>query len=518
MLAYRKNPDATEEKLQRYLGGIQGLDYILQPDNPEELFDQLVKLAGERKVGFLIIAGHGGAKNPHIALGHRALVDRDVNLDDIEKALTPTPSLNQLENQLYDAPAGQRAALQSKVDKLLADRKKYRQQLARLDRASDVMADNAKVLLLNCSAAALPSGQQMCRNLARVLLGKRGGTLVASTVDIGIATMRNPYDSIQSLFRTGRYVDMGDTWVLGDWIRFNTAARKERFLFGAFHPKAVRVAAPNQDIEITPEVDLRHDSGKLIYFWDGSAARSQQASLVVPAHRVTGKRLDIKVRVQDEQGREASDTITLRIEGVEIEGPHQIDQGASAGLRAVYRPTGKYSGLRYRWQDTTENKDLGEGDELAFNSRQLGKHTVQAEAFSAQGKSMGTATHLIEVREAKEVEPNVPDDTPGVSELTISGPEQAMLSDFFSLEARSPAGLVVASYRWQARGVQDLYYLEKSDDPLPDAADLAVARPTDLNGRAANPQALVKDARVRFQASATGPNVFLVQALDGAGK
>jgi hypothetical protein len=62
VLAYYRNPDATEEKLKEYLGGLEGMDYILQPDNPEELFDKLIQTTkGGKKISYLIIAGHGGA-------------------------------------------------------------------------------------------------------------------------------------------------------------------------------------------------------------------------------------------------------------------------------------------------------------------------------------------------------------------------------------------------------------------------------------------------------------------------
>jgi tetratricopeptide (TPR) repeat protein len=527
VLAYYRKPDATEEKLKEYLGGLEGLDYILQPDNPEELFDKLIQTTkGGKKISYLIIAGHGGANSPHISLGRRALVDRDVDRDEIERELSKTLKLNELENELYDAPASKHIALRQEVESLLEKRKDCREKLARLNALRDVMADDGEILLLNCSAAATPGGQSMCRNLGRVLLGRGGGVLVASRNDIEIARMMNPGNSLRSFFRTGRWVSMGETWVLGDWLRMDIEEISEPYLFGAFHPSALILAKPGKDVQVSPTVDVWPDSGKLRYFWDDSAGGTENSSFTIPASQIAGGRQDVKVRVQDYKGRNASDTVTIRVQGVEIEGPKKLNQDESASLEAKYRPSHKDKGIKFSWQDLTEKKDLGQSRSCVFQSKRLGIHEVRVEAFSSDGKSLGHNSHTIKVVPLEESDTG--NDLTGDrgpesadhSKLTISVPGQVLVGEIFNLEAKAPTSIEgIASYRWRVQRGQDVFYLEKFQlDPPPDAPDLTQAVPSDLNSGPAHPSYLADSRKVRFQDTLSGEAVFQVEALSSSGE
>lgn len=88
------------------------------------------------------------------------------------------------------------------------------------------MAADGEILLLNCSAAASSAGKTMCRNLGQVLLGKRGGSVIASTVDIKI-DQAYTWFSILGSPRTGKWITAGDVWVSGSSIELDIPARPD---------------------------------------------------------------------------------------------------------------------------------------------------------------------------------------------------------------------------------------------------------------------------------------------------
>ena len=158
ILSHFPNPDATEKKLYAYLGQVPGIDYVLQPDTPQELFRQLAKITQKgKKIRYLVIAGHGAADLPHITLRTDNLTAESVDIASFEQHLRKSMQLNESENNVYDDV--DREFSSNKVEGALKFREEYRQRLADLNAAADGMAEGAVVLLLNCSAAATPRSE-----------------------------------------------------------------------------------------------------------------------------------------------------------------------------------------------------------------------------------------------------------------------------------------------------------------------------------------------------------------------
>ncbi|MFN7930200.1 MAG: hypothetical protein U0Y68_20205 [Blastocatellia bacterium] len=90
--------------------------------------------------------------------------------------------------------------------------------LEAFDRVENAMAPDAKIRLLNCSAAATPRGEQFVKNLGRILMRKRGGVITASKVDI---------DLLRPQFWSSGDRAVGEYGVKGDWANFPIAVESE---------------------------------------------------------------------------------------------------------------------------------------------------------------------------------------------------------------------------------------------------------------------------------------------------
>ena len=440
VLSPQLTPDPVEENLRLYLGSLPGIDYLLEPADPDEMFKMLEKITQDgKKVRYLIIAGHGNANAPNIKFRTDSLRANDVDVPPAQKRLTQTLQLNDRENRLYDNAQDQDARLDIElyIDTV---REKWRPFHKKLDDVSDVMADGGEILLLNCSAAATAEGQRMCRNLGLVLLGKGGGSVVASTVDIQIDQAWTWF-SILGSPRTGKWVTAGDVWVSGQWVRLDIPAKVDPFLFVAFHDTSLKKARVGETVEISPQVDARRDSGKLLYSWNGGPPSNTPTYSVVvkdnPRHRI-----DIKVRVQDAQGRVGEDTFTIRIQGVEILGGDRTKPGVALPLKAsVFPPREK---LTYQW--TSAGRTLGDGASIKFVQQNTGKYPVTLEVRD-KTELVGTDTRTITVEEEKASTP-----PPEVDKTTVVvSPLEIMVSDFFELSCQLPARLQskVAKYEWR---------------------------------------------------------------------
>jgi hypothetical protein len=74
------------------------------------------------------------------------------------------------------------------------------------------------VVLINCSAAATPRGQAFVCNFGQVLLGKRGGHIIASRVDVSLRVRSSLLQRAWTQVFTGQIVETGDVFVQGDWV------------------------------------------------------------------------------------------------------------------------------------------------------------------------------------------------------------------------------------------------------------------------------------------------------------
>jgi hypothetical protein len=442
VLSPQFKPDPVEQNLRLYLGSLPGIDYLLEPVNPDEMFTLLEKITRDgKKIRYLVIAGHGDAKSPRITFRDHNLVANDVDMPTAQKRLTNTLQLNDRENRLYDNPNDPEAGVDIELY-LDTERHLERPYHKKLDDVSEVMADGGEILLLNCSAAATPAGQKMCRNLGTVLLGKGGGSVVASTVDIQIDQAWTWF-SILGSPRTGKWVTAGDVWVSGQWVRLDIPAQVDPFLFVAFHDTSLKKVKPGQQVEISPQVDARRDSGQLLYSWNGGPPSNTPSYSVLvkdnPRHRI-----DIKVRVQDAQGRVGEDTFTLRIQGVEILGGNRTKPGVALPLKSSVFPPRQ--NLTYKW--TSAGRTLGTEAGVQFVQANPGTYPVTLEVRD-KTESLGTDTVTITVEDDKVTPP-----PPEVDKTTVVvSPLEIMVSDFFQLACQLPARLhsKVAKYEWLVR-------------------------------------------------------------------
>lgn len=441
VLSPQARPDAVEQKLRLYLGSLPGIDFLIEPENPDELFVMLEKLTRDgKKIRYLIIAGHGDANSPNIKFRNDSLRADSVDMAKAQDRLVHSLQLNNRQNRRYDHPQDQEAQLDIDlfIDTLRANWRPYHHKL---DAVSDAMAADGEILLLNCSAAATPAGKTMCRNLGQVLLGKRGGSVIASTVDIKI-DQAYTWFSILGSPRTGKWITAGDVWVSGSWIKLDIPARPDPFLFAAFHESALKVARAGEVLEISPQVDARHDSGALTYAWNGGAP-SNQASYRLQVKDNPEHRIDIRVRVQDQKGRVAEDTFSVRVEGVCILGGDRTLPGVRLPLKSSVVPAQK--SLIYRWSGPSGN--LGNNADLSFVSAQPGSFRISLEVSNATGR-VGSDSKMITVEKAN------PTSTPTATVVDKPGiqvtPTELMASDFFELSCQLPPALVdkVKRFEW----------------------------------------------------------------------
>jgi hypothetical protein len=198
--------DEVEETMRLLVGSFGYVDRIYNPATSDALFSTLVKLGRAGKtVGVVVIAGHGSKDNPRI----------DLSADDVEPADVDLPGLQrriavfQRADALGRLTSTQRQELQA-----------LRARVAFLRSVSAVMKPGAEVLLVNCSPAATAKGQEFLRNLAQVMLGRHGGTLVASRSDVELGQVRWIAGKIRAFLKTGENVSIGDYFASGDWVRF----------------------------------------------------------------------------------------------------------------------------------------------------------------------------------------------------------------------------------------------------------------------------------------------------------
>jgi hypothetical protein len=211
--------DDVEKAMSTYAGQMDGIDRIYTPNSPEQLFETLNKQKQlGRKVSLLFIMGHGSKSDPGIDFASGRLNPEDVDLARLRRDLA--------ENQ----KKAKKSPTAAKEAELLARR------IALVETVADAMAKDAQVVLINCSAAATPKGKQFVKNLGDALLGKRGGAIIASRVDVGLSVAENYIDKMRGLWATGKWLEFGDIFDTGKWVRVQVKPR------AAGKAKVVRVS------------------------------------------------------------------------------------------------------------------------------------------------------------------------------------------------------------------------------------------------------------------------------------
>jgi len=166
-----------------------------------------------RQVDVLVICGHGSRETPGLQLGAPGvagqLVWQDVDLASCRGDLQTAQYL--LANpQLPAAKNYTQSFLQGRIRDDTA-------RIRLLQQTEDVMAQDGVIILLNCSAAATKEGREYVLNFGRAFLGKRGGRIVASRVDVVTNTL---YDQLWQWVANRLAARPQQMLLQGDFIAF----------------------------------------------------------------------------------------------------------------------------------------------------------------------------------------------------------------------------------------------------------------------------------------------------------
>ncbi len=193
--------DKAEQQLYEAVGAMPEIKKVYTAEDGNDMLNKILALKKTGKqVNFLVLAGHGSRDTPGFKWGSDEMIPEDVSLEyqkgqlAIAKAIRAGPP-----NDKYTP---------EKLDKLIQE---HTARIEQLEALSDVMAPDAVVLLINCSAAATGKGRDFVRSLGENLLGEKGGHIFASKTDINIKTK----------WVDGTHAEAGDLLVDAKWVKFN---------------------------------------------------------------------------------------------------------------------------------------------------------------------------------------------------------------------------------------------------------------------------------------------------------
>lgn len=360
----------VDQALRAYLGQEAGIQFILEPRTAEEFFDELAAFTRDGKqIEYLVIAGHGSCGWPHIQFQpSRDLDSESLDLDgQREKIGRHLDMLRKLKRQYCDLKLSDNVneAAQRRMEDIeghiltnMDEIREAREKLAALEKVQDVMAEGARILLINCSAACDEQGRQFVRAIGRTLLWKRGGSIIASKRDVDIGQAGSG-DSIagglwtwlQSVIKTGG-ASWGEYYLSGkivDWYNWVTleVPREEgvspfdRALPVEVAPRCSRVAE-GQTLLLQAETKAFSDSGVLAYTWQDGCAQTDGARCAANTAGRAGEFVEYEVAVRDARGRTGRDAVYVRVDapdyGLLLEvGDAQPASGATVEVRAVLK-------------------------------------------------------------------------------------------------------------------------------------------------------------------------------------
>lgn len=171
----------------------QGLDYVIEPKSADAMFEFFRRMARENvRIKKLVLIGHGSSAAHHIGKLNPSDIDvrQIAKLRDMYGASCQRlgAEIRALKARLRSCSTTDRTDLRKEIkdkqDDYVQSRgefTQYAEQLKKFREVSTVMGADAKVVLLNCYAASDVKGRAMMKQLARILLRKRGGTITGST-------------------------------------------------------------------------------------------------------------------------------------------------------------------------------------------------------------------------------------------------------------------------------------------------------------------------------------------------
>jgi hypothetical protein len=230
----------TNETLECLLGSLLGVDIIIEVTKPDEIFTRLSKFAGKKPISVLYILGHGSVSAPHIALTTGTSLDpADVDVLAMQdKARELLKEIKTIEEK-YCSLMSKKSITDEDRDILenLKDNHytsayslaELKESLKCLASVGDVMASKGVIQLLNCSGAASKHHIEFLENIGRVFMWKHGGSVWASTTDIGVGQVAGinwrlqKLDQLTASIRSGRNVKPGDFYMVGNWQQYPIA-------------------------------------------------------------------------------------------------------------------------------------------------------------------------------------------------------------------------------------------------------------------------------------------------------
>jgi hypothetical protein len=167
------------------------LDYIIEPASVDGLFEFVLHLASQdKRIGFLVLMGHGSKAHAHIG----GLRPYDIDIDTLRYRLTKAQEYHQeaqaeiasLEDKLAEAEdeaakgflSQQLAYARANLENVSFSLETLQTQLRTLESLAEAMDSDALIGLLNCHPASSTAGREMMRNLGKIFLEKRGGRVV----------------------------------------------------------------------------------------------------------------------------------------------------------------------------------------------------------------------------------------------------------------------------------------------------------------------------------------------------
>jgi hypothetical protein len=177
MVPFLNGGDKAERYMHQAVGDMPEIDRVYNINDSLSMLRTLerIKQSG-RQINYLVIGGHGSRDTPGIKFAKDDMIPEEIDLKWNESQLRLALHLR----------ANPQSAVNVRVTPQQLDQqiKELKTRIAFLKTASEVMAKDAVVLLVNCSAAATPRGQKFVHDFGEVLLGKRGGHIIASKSDI----------------------------------------------------------------------------------------------------------------------------------------------------------------------------------------------------------------------------------------------------------------------------------------------------------------------------------------------
>jgi hypothetical protein len=186
--------DFAEQTVFLSAGEMPVVNRVYAPSDGMDMFKKLGALArmGDKSVDLLVIAGHSPEGQSAIMFGNGAgLLPDDVNsIEDLNRLEAASPGINTRGTQ----------AMYDKARLIVGCR--------------NLMAPDATIVILNCHALDNAEGRAFVRMIGRLLLGNKGGRIIASpdlveTIQITEDTTKLRW--LWDCLKTGRWLTAGDT-------------------------------------------------------------------------------------------------------------------------------------------------------------------------------------------------------------------------------------------------------------------------------------------------------------------